>query len=128
MLCVSETDLTVDRENTALLTELMLQAEMFCARIEEATSRLPRTNDVDELRMKISQCRGALAVLQGFFETDLLSVENTIVSGTFRQLIMSLMWVSFEASGLVDRRLFRKLVQIESGFTYLLLAAQSRKT
>ncbi len=119
---------SVDEENTALLSELMLQAEVFCASIEEAILRLPTANDVDELRMKISQCRGALAVLQRFYEKDLLTVENAMVSGTFRQLIMSLLWVSFQAGGVVDRGLFRKLVQIESGFTYLLLAAQSRKT
>ncbi len=118
----------MDRQNTALLAELMLQAEVFCTRIEEATSRRAGTINRDALRLKISQCRGALAVLQTFFEKDLLSVENRIVSGTFRQLIMSLLWVSFHAGGVVDRRLFRKVVQIESGFTYLLLMVQSRET
>ncbi len=34
---------------------------------------------------------------------------------------MSLLWVAFRAGTRVDFKLFRKLIQIESGFTYLLI-------
>ena len=34
--------------------------------------------------------------------------------------MLSLLWVAFMAGALVDFELFRKLVQIQSGFTYLL--------
>jgi hypothetical protein len=40
---------------------------------------------------------------------------------------MSLLWVAFRAGSLVDFKLFRKLVQIESGFTYLFINEVSGK-
>lgn len=113
-------------EDTALLSELMLHAEMFCSRIEAAAKRLPVSGDQAELRLKIGQCRGALAVLQKRFDDDQLTVADPTVATDFRHLVMGLLWVSFQARNIVDRRLFGKLVQIESGFTYLLIASSRR--
>lgn len=111
----------MDREDSALLAEMMLQAEVFCSRIEAATGRVPKDRNRDELRLKISQCRGALATLQDLYEQDQLTIADSTARAVFRHLIMSLLWVSFHAADVVDRRLFRRLVQIESGFTYLLI-------
>ena len=109
------------RQDTDLLAEMMLQAEVFCTRIEAAAIGRLRKADNDELRLKISQCRGALGTLQGYYEANKLTIDSPAVCANFRQLVMSLLWVTFRAGSIVDRRLFRKLVQIESGFTYLLI-------
>ena len=115
-------------EETALLTELMLQAEIFCSRVESGADDLPDMPAKDEFRLKISQCRGSLSELQKLLDEDKLTIDNALTAATFRQLIMSLMWVSFRARDLVDYRLFRKLVLIESGFTYLLVTGRKRKS
>ena len=39
----------------------------------------------------------------------------------FRQLVMALLWVAFYARTAIDFRIFRMLVRIESGFTYVLV-------
>jgi hypothetical protein len=75
--------------------------------------------------LKISQCRGALTQLQAKFENDKLTIDDALVCADFRTLVMSLLWVNFAGRLLIDFKLFRKLVQIESGFTYLLIG---RKT
>ena len=108
-------------DETARLSELMLQADVFCCRIEAAVKRLPKSPTYDELRLKIGQCRCVIALLQKRFDDDKLTLRDGSVAADFRQLVMSLLWVSFEARSIVDRRLFRKIVQIESGFTYLLI-------
>ncbi len=51
-------------EDTALLAEMMLQAEVFCATIEGRVKDRPASVEADDLRLKISQCRGALSQLQ----------------------------------------------------------------
>ncbi len=107
--------------------ELMTQAEIFCSRVESGAEDVPDTPEKEELRLKISQCRGFLSQFQKLFEEDSLTLDSPQTAATFRQLIMSLMWVSFRARALIDYKLFRKLVQIESGFTYLLINRRHRK-
>lgn len=116
------------REDTALLVELMLQAEVFCSAVDAAATKQLVNDDLDELRLKVSQCRGALSSLQRRFEDDQLTITDSVVRGDFRQLVISLMWVCFRGGSAVDRKLFRRLVQIESGFTYLLITARGRAT
>lgn len=114
-------------DEVELLAELMLQSEVFCSRVEAGARRRPPQRDHDELRLKISQCRGALRNLQSLYEADQLTIETPAVRGDFRCLIMSLLWIAFLAGSLVDRRLFRRLVQIESGFTYLLIRSNGSR-
>ena len=107
-------------DDTSILTEMMLQAEIFCSQVEgtlTATSK-PKKED---LRLKIAQCRGALAYLQGIYEDGQLTIDYQPVPETFRHLVKSLMWVSFHGGPKVDFKLFRELVQIQSKFTSLLL-------
>lgn len=106
----------------ALLSEMMLQAEVFCSAVADRATDLPRNEEQDELRLKIGQCRGGIARLQALYDGDCLKIENAEVRAEFRQLILALLWVAFRARGVVDFKLFRKVVQIEAGFTYLLLA------
>lgn len=109
----------MEQNETALLAELMLQSELFCSSVESCAADLARSEG-DELRLKIGQARGALATLQQKYESESLRLDDALVRATFRQLIISLLWVAFGAR-VGDRRLYRKLVQIESGFTYLLV-------
>lgn len=108
-------------EEDELLCELLLQAEIVCARFEgahrERSGKLPE----GELTSKLGQCRGALTQLQSLYEEDLLTVSNTFALAMFRQLVISLMWSYFYAREATDYKLFRKLVLIESSFTSLLL-------
>ena len=104
-----------------LLPELMLQSELFCASVESRVQDLPPSPDVDELRLKISQCRGTLSHLQDRYDDGQLSVSSRSTAADFRQLVMSLMWVSFYARRSIDFRLFRRLVLIESTLTVLLI-------
>src|SRR6266446_10386851 len=114
-------------EDTALLAEMMLQAEVFCSHIEARAQDTPKTAEQDDLRLKISQCRGALAELQNCHDADKLTISNLSVRADFRSRVMSLLWVAFRAGPLVDFKLFRKLVQIESAFTYLLVNEAGRR-
>jgi hypothetical protein len=114
-------------EDTVLLAEMMLQAEVFCTQIEERAQDSPKTAEQEELRLKISQCRGALAELQSWHDVNKLMISNPWVRADFRNLVISLLWVVFRGGPLVDFKLFRKLVQIESGFTYLLVNVAGRR-
>ena len=108
-------------EGTALLVELLLQADLFCNRVEAlARSQLSRS-DLDALRLKISQCRGILTHLQQLYENDTLAIRDPETCADFRNLVISLLWVNFLGRDLIDRKMFRKLVQIESSFTYALI-------
>ena len=109
-------------EETLTLAELLFHADRFCLRIEAAVAdSAPAPDDDEELRLKIAQCRGLLSLLQNAFEEDELKIENASVRGNFRCLVLMLMWVAFSARRVLDRRIFRMLVLIESGFTYLLI-------
>ena len=112
-------------ERDALLIELMLQAELFCSQIEKlGKQRLPLA-EMHALLLKISQCRGALSQLQTKFENDELTIDDALVCADFRTLVMSLLWVQFISRQFIDFKLFRRLVQIESGFTYLLISRKN---
>ena len=109
-------------EDTLTLAELLLHAEQFCLRVESAVAdSAPALDDQTELRLKISQCRGALAVLQQAYVEDELTIENAAVRADFRTLLLALLWVTFRARHALDHRLFRMVVMIEAGFTHLLI-------
>lgn len=108
-------------EETLTLTELMLHAEQFCSRVE-GISKDRNNQEWDELRMKIAQSRSLLAELQTIYDNDQLSIENALVRAHFRHLIMALMWIAFRGRHEISFKVFRMLVRIESGFTYLLIA------
>jgi hypothetical protein len=109
-------------EEPLTLAELVFHAERFCLRIESAVAdSAPAPDNDEELRLKIAQCRGLLSLLQKAFEEDELKIENASVLENFRCLVLTLMWVAFRARRVLDHRIFRMLVLIESGFTYLLV-------
>ena len=109
-------------EESALLAEIMLQSAVFCAAVEEAAAMqaLP-INVIDPLRLKISQCQGILAQLQETYESDRLEVIDPAVCASFRHLVMALLWVNFLGRDVVDYRMYRSLVCIESSLTYALI-------
>jgi len=108
-------------EDSETVAELMLHAEQFCSRVEEATKDVAPIAEHDELRIKIGQIRNQLTELQEIFNDGKLSIENARVRADFRQMVMALLWVAFYARTAIDFRIFRMLVRIESGFTYLLV-------
>lgn len=107
-------------DETGLLAEMLLQADILCARVESGALATNPPGQ-DEIRLKICQCKGAIARLQSSYEEDRLTLEDQCICAEFRNLLMSLMWVCFYGQAYVDRKLFRKLVQIESGFSYLMM-------
>jgi hypothetical protein len=108
-------------EDTETLAELMLHAEQFCSKVENAVNDVAPIAEEKELRAKIGQCRTQLAYLQEVFNDGKLNIENSGVRADFRQLVMSLLWISFYARSAIDFRIFRMLVMIEASFTYLLV-------
>ncbi len=108
-------------EDTLMLVELMLHADQFCSEVEALGKSMLSGEDQAELRLKISQCRGLLAELQTIFEEGQLNIENQSVRGHFRHLIMALLWSAFRFRHEIIFNSFRRLVRIESGFTYLLV-------
>jgi hypothetical protein len=109
-------------EDTETLAELMLHADQFCSKVETAIKDVAPIPEEKDLRTKIGQCRNQLAYLQEVFNDGQLNMENPRVRADFRQLVMALLWISFYARAAIDFRVFRMLVQIESGFTYLLVS------
>jgi hypothetical protein len=107
-------------EDSETLAELMLHADQFCSKIEAAMKDVAPSPEQEELRTKLGQCRAQLAYLQKVYEEDKLKIENPAVRADFRHLVMALMWIAFYARTAIDFKLFRMLVMIESGFTYLL--------
>jgi hypothetical protein len=112
---------TAMSEDTDILAELMLHADQFCSKVEHAANDVAPSPQGKELRAKLGQCRTQLAYLQEVFNDGKLSIEDPSVRAEFRQLIIALLWVAFHARGALDFRIFRMLVRIESGFTYLLV-------
>ena len=108
-------------EDTETLAELMLHADQFCSKVEQAMKDVAPNPEEKELRIKIGQCRNQLAYLQEVFNDGKLNIENPRVRADFRQLVMALLWIAFYARSAIDFRIFRMLVRIESGFTYLLV-------
>jgi hypothetical protein len=109
------------KEDTETLAELMLHADQFCSRVEEATNDVAPIAEQSELRIKIGQIRNQLASLQEVFNDGKLNIENPTVRADFRQLVIALLWVAFYARNAIDYRTFRRLVLIEASFTYLLV-------
>jgi hypothetical protein len=118
---------TAMSEDIETLTELMLHADRFCSKVEDALKDAAPIPEEQDLRLKIGQCRNQLAYLQELFNDGKLTIENPRVRAEFRQLILALLWIAFYARGAIDFRIFRVLVQIESGFTYLLVSRQPGK-
>jgi hypothetical protein len=114
-------------EGSLLLVELLLQTDLFCNRVEALGRKQLSRPDMDALSLKISQCRGILAHLQQLYDDDKLAVTDPETCADFRNLVMSLLWVNFLAREVIDRRMFRKLVQIESTFTYVLVTRPKQK-
>ena len=108
-------------EDTETLAELMLHADQFCSRVEAARQDLVANSEEKEFRTKIGQCRCQLAYLQNFFDNDRLDLNDPLVRAGFRALVMTLMWVAFYARSYIDFRLYRMLVRVEAGFSYLLI-------
>jgi hypothetical protein len=123
----SYTTLQMSRDDTALLSEMMLQSEVFCNEIAWRTEDTPPTSEKEELRLRLGQCRGALAQLQTYHNANLLKISEPLVRADFRTLVISLLWLAFRAAPQIDFKLYRKLIQIESGFTYLLNIEAGRK-
>jgi hypothetical protein len=117
----SSDNFTPMTEDTETLAELMLHAEQFCSKVEDAIKDVAPNPEEEELRTKIGQCRNQLAYLQELFNDGKLNIENAAVRADFRLLVMALMWVAFHARSAIDFRIFRRLVMVESGFTYLLV-------
>ena len=112
-------------EESLTLTEVMFRAEQFCSRVESHSRNVMGTAEREELRLKIAQCRNLLAELQNAYNEDELTLENGLVKAQLRILIMTLLWLAFLARKIIDRKLFRMLVVIESSFTYLLIVRTS---
>jgi hypothetical protein len=108
-------------QGTETLAELMLHAEQFCSKVEQAIEDVAPIAERSELRLKIGQIRNQLASLQELFNEGKLNVENPTVRADFRHLIIALLWVAFYARSAIDYRTFRRLVLIEASFTYLLV-------
>jgi hypothetical protein len=115
---------TLMKEDTETLAELMLHADRFCSKVEDAIKDVAPIPEEKDLRLKIGQCRNQLAYLQEVFNDGKLNIENARVRADFRQLILGLLWIAFYARSAIDFRIFRVLVMIESGFTYLLVSRQ----
>ena len=109
-------------EDTETLAELMLHAEQFCSRVEEATKDVAPIAQDSDLRIKIGQIRNQLTELQETFNDGKLSIENARVRADFRQMVIALLWVAFYARSAIDFKIFRMLVRIEAIFTYLLVS------
>ncbi len=108
-------------DESLTLAELMFHAEQFCLRVEAAVADCaPQPDDDEELRSKIGQCRTIIAHLQELYDQDKLTIKNPSIRADFRFLVISVLWVAFRARHAMDFRLFRRVVLIESGFTYLL--------
>ena len=107
-------------DDVTLLPELMLSAEVFCGAVEAAVMRIAQPSEREEIRLKISQCRGALAELQNCYDNDELTIADPIVRANFRYLVIGLLWAGLRAAPVLDFRTLRRLVQIEAGFTLLL--------
>jgi len=109
-------------EDNETLAELILHADRFCSKVEDALKDVAPIAEEQDLRLKIGQCRNQLAYLQEIYNDGELNIENARVRADFRQLAMALLWISFYARSAIDFKTFRMLVLIESSFTYLLVS------
>jgi len=107
-------------EDASTLVELMFRAEQFCLRVEKGIDASMERQERDQLRLKISQCRGLLARLQAIFEDGDFSMGNAAVRGNLRYLILALLWIAFYAREILNYKIFRMVVNVEATYTYLL--------
>ena len=108
-------------DDTDTLAEMMLHADQFCLKVEEAMKDAAPIAEQGELRLKIGQIRNQLASLQELFNEGRLNLENPTVRADVRQMVIALLWVAFYARTAIDYRTFRRVVLIEASFTYLLV-------
>jgi starch phosphorylase len=108
------------KEDTETLAELMLHAEQFCSKVENAMEDVAPLAEQTELRLKLGQCKNQLVYLQEFYNAGNLSIESAEVRAIFRQLVTALLWIAFYARSAIDYKTYRRLVLIEHGFAYLL--------
>jgi hypothetical protein len=108
-------------DDTETLFELMLAADRLCIELQNAARAVTARPDRTELLLKIAQCRTMIRRAREYYDKDQLTIDAAAVRGTFRNLIMAALWMAFYARGVITRKMFRKLVVIESGFTYLLV-------
>jgi hypothetical protein len=107
------------KDDTETLFELMLAADRFCSAVNSKLQ--DRSNSGrEELRLKLGQCISTVQRLRELYESDQLTVTSAVVRAEIRQLILALMWASFYARDIIDRKTFRLLVMIEAAFSYLL--------
>lgn len=109
-------------EDIELLQAIMLRAELFCSHVEAGVKKFARDPKQDSVRLKINQCRGGLVRLQTLFDKNELTITNRSVRDELCHLVTALMWVAFHARVVVDYKIFRMLVMIESSVTHLLSA------
>jgi len=98
----------------------MLEADIFCSRVESSMAKTRRLKD-EELRLKIGHCREVLAYLQGLYEDGNLNIDSRSVPEAFRYLVKSLMLVTFHRRRRIDFDLFHQLVSIQENVTSLLI-------
>ena len=113
--------LAIMTKATDTLCEIMLAAERFCNEVEARRNDVVVGSEEKELIGKLGLCRTQLAYLQKTFNEDELELDNPLVRPAFRHLIIALMWVAFYSRTFIDFRLFRKLVLIDSSFSYMLI-------
>lgn len=102
------------------LPELMLYATEFCLKVENLIADSAPNPERDEARLKLSQARNILVLLQDSFNENKLELDNPSVRAEFRVLIIHLLWIAFRVRDLIDLKTFRILVQLEAAFTFIL--------
>jgi hypothetical protein len=108
----------VDEAQT--LPELMLYATQFCLKVETLIADSAPNSERDEARLKLSQGRNILELLQTSFNDGKLDLGNPTVHAEFRVLIIHLLWAAFRVRDIIDLKTFRILVQLEAAFTFML--------
>src|SRR5437879_6525894 len=109
------------RENTETLSEIILAADRFCSEVEARNKDVAPNPEENELKAKLGLCRTQLAYLQNIFNENRLKLDDPLVCEGFRHLITALLWVAFYSRVVVNFRLFRKIVLMESIFSNLLI-------
>ena len=107
--------------NSELLAEMMLHSSQFCNKAEGVSSSLNDRHELDEFRLKLGQARNILERLQVAYNDNVLDPGSERVMAEFRQLVIALLWIAFYIRQHLDFKLFRMIVSIEAGFTYLLV-------
>ena len=108
-------------EQLFTLPEMILYADQFLSRAEIASKDQLKGLETEELRLKVTQCRNILALLQEAFNESRLNMAEDIVQEQFRSLILILHWVAFYARNVLDYKTYRRLVLVQAGFTRLLI-------